>query len=374
MKRKEYRDAKLPGLVRTVLPSGFVTWSVAYTFAGRFRRFTIGDARRISTKTARKVALDIFAKVASGVDPQSEKVKARARANAGLDKPTLFGATFEDYLAKHGPTLKPSTLAELDRISKRVLIPKFGRRDLADMGPREVKAAIKNNQIHSALTGFFNWAKNELLISKSPLDGIRKPNAMISRDRVLTEAEIKIFWKACDKIGFPYGPLFQALLLTGARRGEIAGLKLDYIDRANMRITLPGTVTKNSKELEITITPQLEAILDHASKKDFIFGNPSGWSKAKIKLDDEMHKLAIGAMEIESEKGKIPDWRIHDLRRTAASGMASLGVSLPVIERCLNHISGSFGGIAGVYQRHEFRDEMAAAWATWADHLAKIVQ
>lgn len=368
--RREFRDDGMPGLWLTILPSGIKTWSARYQFAGLTRRFTIGVWPRIDNATARKIAIDVFRKAASGIDPQSEKLKQRARSKAGLDKPTLFGTAWDQYVKNHVRTLKASTRGEIERIGTRVLVPKLGRREVGDITPREAKALVKTNQLHSTLTGFFNWARNELIIAKSPLEGIRKPSAPVSRDRILTEAEIAIFWKACNRTPFPYGALFQSLLLTGARRGEIAGLQADFIDRRSGRITLPGELTKNGRPHEITITPQLEVILDGVElDNDLIFGKPSGWSKAKLKLDAEMATLASEAFE-----GTIPNWRLHDLRRTAASGMAALGVSLPVIERCLNHVSGATaGGIIGVYQRHEFRDEMAAAWKTWNDYVARVV-
>ena len=161
----------------------------------------------------------------------------------------------------------------------------------------------------------------------------------------------------------PFGPIFRALLLTGCRRSEIAGLQLDWVNGATKTIAIPGEATKNGRALDVHITRQLSTISEGWTHR-----KPSGWSRAKRRLDKAMAKEAVLVFE-----GQVPAWRLHDLRRTSASGMAQLEVSLPVIERRLNHVSGpSFGGVAGIYQRHTFAPEMVAAWTLWADHLEKI--
>ena len=142
MKRTEKRDSKIPGLVLTTLPTGFRTWSVRYVFAGHDRRLTLGDARKISTLTARKTALDIFAKVARGEDPQSTKTKQRARARAGLDKPATVGATWQDYIAAGRWEAEPPE-PRLSEFGRTVILPKLGRLELADLTARQCKTLRK---------------------------------------------------------------------------------------------------------------------------------------------------------------------------------------------------------------------------------------
>jgi integrase len=375
-KRAEFRDDNLPGLFLTVLPSGVRTWSARYRFQGRDKRFVIGKWPKVDIITARRVAGDVFRKAASGVDPQAEKIVQRRRAQAGLDKPQTFGAVWDRYLAEYvRPNLKPSTAAEMERLAKSRILPKLARQELKTIEPRQLKAlipaTITGNRVHATLRQFFNWSRNELLIPASPMEGIKRPVAERSRDRVLPDIEIKIFWKGCDRIGYPFGPLFQICLLTAARRGEVGGMTIDELNLAKGIWTIPGRRTKNKREHEVTITPQFKKILNRLPSHDeFVFGKrgpPSGWSKGKKRLDREMKKIAGEEFE------RFEPFRIHDLRRTAITKMAELGIGLPVIERVANHISGSFGGIAGIYQRAEFKSEMAQAWKTWSDHVAKIV-
>ena len=377
--RHEWNDDALPGLWLTLLPSGVRTWSARFKFQGRDRRLTIGRWPQVDVETARKAATAAFRKVALGIDPQAEKIGARNRARAGLDRIELFGAVFERYLNQHVRRhLKPSTQKEIERMARRIIIPRLGRRTINDVEPREIKALISaqapmtGNRVHSLLLAFYNWAKSELIVTTNPVAGIKKPTPEKSRDRVLSDLELRWFWRGCDKLGFPFGYIFQLLLLTAARRNEVGGMMIGELNRAANLWTIPPQRTKNGRQHIITITPPFEKILDKVPYYgDFIFGRktpPSGWSKAKARLDRIITEIAAN----EFEQPPAP-WRLHDLRRSAASGMAKIGIALPVIERCLNHVSESFGGLKGVYQRHEFSDEVAAAFKAWAKHISKIV-
>jgi integrase len=154
------------------------------------------------------------------------------------------------------------------------------------------------------------------------------------------------------------------MLLTGQRCGEVVGMRHSEI--LGDIWTLPPVRTKNKQRHEVPLSAQALAIIEAipAINADYVFtasetkrlGN---MSRAKAALDAKM-------------KPRTP-WVLHDLRRTAASGMAALGVKLPVIEKCLNHKSGSFRGIVGVYQRHSFLPEMRVALQRWADHVDQII-
>jgi integrase len=185
---------------------------------------------------------------------------------------------------------------------------------------------------------------------------------------VLSDAELKLLWRACDHEGAPFGPLVKFILLTGQRRGECAGLRWSEIDGDMWR--LPAERSKNGKAHDIPLSPQALAQI-HGVKRmgtQFAFsvtgnGGVSGFSRFKRRLDRTMAKLAGGA---------VPEWTVHDLRRTAATNLQKLGVRLEVTEAVLNHVSGSRGGIVATYQRHRYDEEKRAALNRWADHLAAI--
>jgi integrase len=157
------------------------------------------------------------------------------------------------------------------------------------------------------------------------------------------------------------------LLLTGQRRGEVAGMLWAELDLENALWTLPGTRTKNGRLHEVPLSRQVIGVvkgLPRISASPYVFSldgkKPiNGWTEHKKKLD----KIS-----------GLSGWTLHDLRRTAASNMAKLGVSLPVIEKCLNHVSGSFAGIVSVYQRHDYADEKQKALQQWANHVSKLVR
>jgi integrase len=182
----------------------------------------------------------------------------------------------------------------------------------------------------------------------------------------LSDDELRSVWNAAGAMGSPFGPFVQLLILTGQRLNEVAGMAWSEIDLTSGAWTLPRGRVKNDKGHEVPLSAPATDIIRKIPKVngcDLLFTTNgkrpvSGFSKAKIALD---------------EKSGVEGWTFHDLRRTMASGMARLGVGLPVIEKILNHSSGSFRGVVGVYQRHSFADEKRAALDLWGAHVARLV-
>ena len=229
---------------------------------------------------------------------------------------------------------------------------------------------------HARIAKFFSWLQTDRrLITTNPCSAVRRPDASTPRERVLTDGEIKWFWRACGQMGEPFGPLLKLLLLTGQRRSEVA--EMTWAELSGDTWSLPGERTKNGRPHTIPLSRQardLIAGVHRVAGAGYVFttngSTPvSGWSKTKKRLDARM----LEAARAEDAKAVIPPFTIHDLRRTAAAGLQRLGVPLPVTERVLNHVSGSFGGIVGVYQRHEYAEERRDALERWAAYAAKIV-
>ena len=179
-------------------------------------------------------------------------------------------------------------------------------------------------------------------------------------------------WVACETLGYPFGPMIQLLLLTGQRRTEVAGIRWSEIDLDKAEWTIPGTRTKNSEPHSVPLSDMVIGIIKSLpyiqSNQGFLFTTTgethvTGYSRAKADLDKLMA----------DEGDDLPHWTFHDLRRTTASGMARLGINLPVIEKVLNHTSGSFAGIVGVYQRHHFSDEKRNALEAWARFVQSLL-
>ena len=183
-----------------------------------------------------------------------------------------------------------------------------------------------------------------------------------SRANASTNKELKCVWNAAGNETF--GKIVKLLILTGQRRGEITQLTGAMIREDT--ITLPSPLTKNSRKHTFPLGSMAKEILNPPRPADAYFfpalGRTTpfkGWSTCKAKLD---------------KRSGVSDWTLHDLRRTFASGLASIGVTIPVIERLLNHISGSFSGIVGVYQRYDFMPEMRDAIARWEAHVEEVTE
>jgi integrase len=189
-----------------------------------------------------------------------------------------------------------------------------------------------------------------------------------ARDRVLTDEELRQVWQVAGTMGGPFGAMVRLLILTGQRRGEIARLMWSEIDLEKQLICLPRERVKNNRAHDVPLDAQAASLIQAMPRINdrFVFalnseGPINGFSKNKAQLDALL-------------PAEMPPWTLHDIRRTVASGMARLGVSLVVIEKILNHVSGSLAGVVGIYQRHEFADEKRAALQQWADHVDRLVR
>ena len=210
----------------------------------------------------------------------------------------------------------------------------------------------------------YQWAVKRGSLSANPFMGLSLA-AAVKRERVLTNDELRAIWRATARPG-PYNAIVRMLMLTGQRRGEVAGMTWDELAPDLSTWTIPGVRTKNGVAHIVPLSRQAQAILRGCPQFDdsaLVFpglkGPFNGFAKAKASLD-----RASG----------VQDWHLHDLRRTVATGLQRLGVRLEVTEAVLNHVSGSRAGIVGVYQRHDWAEEKRAALNAWGEHVAAIVE
>jgi len=372
--RQEIPDNFLPGLYLIVQPSGAKGWAVRYRHQGASRKHTLGSYPAIDLKAARALASKALCAVAEGRDPGREKILARAAKADSVDR------IVEEFLERHvRRSNRPRTVEGTERLLRRHVLPRWRgrmvheitRRDVLDVLDRIVDggAPIAANRVFAAVRKFFNWCVARDIIAASPCAGVKPPTVERARDRVLSDDELKLVWQAADKVGYPFGPLVQLLTLTGQRRDEVARLRWEEIDFDKRLWTLPRERTKADRPHEV---PLSDGVLDVLQAVPRVAGSPfvlatnngaspvSGYSSGKHRLDALL-------------PADMLPWRLHDLRRTCASGLARLGINLPVIEKVLNHISGSFAGIVGVYQRHNFADEKRQALEAWGRHLDMLI-
>jgi integrase len=248
-------------------------------------------------------------------------------------------------------------------------------------GPNDSRARA----MAAAFSMFFGWAKKNRHVSVNPALDLHKPKPSRARERVLNSKldvrradEIRWFWKAADKLSEPYGALLKLLLLTGCRRDEIAELTGDEVSDDLATLRLPGKRVKNHRGFEVYLPPLARDLLAGAKRFAgcrFWFSTNgqtpvASWSKAKRDLDAAMLRLA---RQEHGDEYQIEAWRIHDLRRTCATGMHGIGIAPHIVEAALNHISGHKAGVAGVYNQEQYSAEKKAAWARWASHVESIV-
>jgi integrase len=327
------------------------------------RRIKIGDYPALSPARAREEAEDLHAKVHLHGDPAIERRKNRIEAGKTFEK------LVQQYLDFKKDELRPRSFAEVKRhleVNAKPLhsLPLVSV-DQAVIAAR-LNAVAKNgvvaaNRTRASLSAMFVWAMGEGLATANPVINTNRREEK-TRDRVLSDAELRAIWQSLD--ADDYGTIVKILILTGQRVNEIAGLRWSEIGEGT--ITLAAERTKNARPHEVPITATVGSLLELRDKvdgRDLIFGRGdgpfSGWSKAKTALD--------------GRTGPLKHWTLHDLRRTAATGMAGIGIQPHVIEAVLNHVSGHKGGIAGIYNRAQYSAEKAQALARWDEHFGAVV-
>lgn len=367
-------DTDLSGFGARATAKGTLSYFVEYRLGGRqgrCRRMTFARHGVLTPDQARRKALTLKADLAQGIDVADVKQEHQRRLRADT-----FAEAAERYLALNGQHNR--SWKETRRLITYDALPDLGKRRI-DMIQRSDVAALIDcvaqrspsvaRALFAALRPMFKWCLQRGIIQQNPCDGLEAPKPSPSRDRVLDNSEVRALWHGTEQLGFPFGPLFRLLLLTGQRREEVAALRWTELDLETAIWMLPSARTKNAKLHLVDLSAQACDLLKPLPRtSEFVFSTngrtaPSGFSRAKMRLD------ALLAQDL---GGPVPSWRAHDLRRTAATGMAELGFPPQVVEHVLNHVSGVKGGLVGVYQRHEYRQERNQALQAWGARVEQV--
>lgn len=399
--RTEISDAGMPGLYLVVQPSAAMSWAVRYRHAGKPRKFTIGPYPAFGLAKARAAAGSALRLVSEGRDPGAEKAE---QESAKADISFLVPDVLDDFVSRHVTAKnRDSYVKETKRIIETELKPRWKHKHIQAVKKQDVVrllddivdrgAPVMANRVRALLSKFFVWAMERDIVDASPISSTRAPSVETARDRVLADEEVRLVWLAAGKIEYPFGPMVKLLLLTGQRRSEVAGALWAEMElEGNSRLWgISPDRSKNRREhfvplaastLEIiNALPKIKPSESAKAKPKYLFTTTgetavSGFSKAKTQLDAEM--LAIAKKEAQ-ERGDDPErisiapWTFHDLRRTAASGMARLGIGVHVVEAVLNHRSGSIKGVAAVYNRYDYAEEKREALTAWAAAVEKML-
>ncbi len=410
-KRREVLDST-PGLYLVIQTSGHKSWALRYKRGGKRYKLTLGtcDASgkelagepaiggHLTLPAARRLASEVHRQRAMGRDPVAERKQERHRRTlvAQDAQRTKFALAAQDYIEqqcrdkKGNRTWRKIALTlgldfqednPVPLLIKGGLAERWQDRPVSEITRRDVHAVVdearataipgraprtrgssgaREREMINALSGMFKRLLKRELVDSLPTVGLeREPSG--KRERVLDDDELQKLWKACDD--GPLGRVIKLMMLTGERRGEVAGMRWSELSEDGTW-TIPGERTKN-KRLHIVPLPGLaRKLIKVNGDTDLVFTtnrrNPvSGFGNLKYRLDARL-KFA-------------KPWRFHDLRHTVVTDMAELGVQPHIIEAVVNHASGHKEKIAGHYNHAKYTEPKRVALERWAAHVEEII-
>ena len=359
--RYELRDAMVRGLGVRISPSGTKTWFVMRRVNGNPIRVSLGQYPEVGLSEARLKAAEAVRQLREGKPARQAQ-------------PSLFEEVLEEWLERdQGRNRSASNVR--NALSNHALpylkgkaVDEVQRADILRLIDRLVEkgACTQANRVLAYLRRLFNWCVERDLIAASPVSGIKPRVRQGSRDRVLSENELGSVYKRSRDIDYPFGPIVQLLILTGQRLREVAHMRWSEVDLDQSIWMLPADRSKNGKPHAIHLSSEARRILaaiPQVMDSGWVFtttgrGPVSGFSQAKKRLD---------------KASGVSDWTFHDIRRSFATYLTEkLGVSPVVVDRILNHVSGTVTGIAAVYQRGQYLSDRKEALQVWSDYIQNL--
>ena len=380
---KLFFDGALPGFGLRVTSSGAKVFLIQYNVGVAKRRTALGTwGTELTVEAARRKAEVLRGQIRDRRDPVAERRAARAAtmkaeveakaaaAAAAYTVETLIGDWAAHHLAGRSASYARRVPVELRSALKLSLAAPAHAFDRADAvrvldTVKRKSGPVAANRLRAEARSCWTWAVKRGTLTVNPWSATPRPLARETpRERVLTDAELAALYSAAGTMAEPFDVLIRMLILTGQRRGEVAGMRWAELALEVAEWRLPGSRTKNRQAHVVPLPPIAVELLRSVKRREgsaVVFEGPrqtsvSGFGKAKSRLDKAM------------PAGSAP-WTVHDIRRTVATGLQRLGIRLEVTEALLNHVSGSRSGIVGVYQRHAWVTEKRAALDGWANHV-----
>lgn len=358
--QEEHPDHKVTGLRLRVGAGGKKSWIVRKRVDTKVINKKLGSYPPMGLAAARSAAERLL------------EALARDGSTEALDR--TFGAVADHWIEKVAKPKNASWQLQKRRLEMHVL-PAWRDRKIATIKRADAQELLDGiegqalpNQVRTIIKTIFRFALTRDWIDGSPIEGIAKPNEERERDRVLSMEEVASIWSAANLSGFPFGQYIQFLMLTAQRRTEVASMRWSDVDLDEAVWTIPASETKSDRKQLVPLAAPALAILKELPRLgDFVFTNDgnthlSGYAKGKARID----------AFIEAKGAKLTAWRLHDLRRTAATHMVRLGVTEDVVGRVLNHAPK--GVTAKVYALHTYAPEKRSALDRWAAELIRAVE
>ena len=364
----DYFDESLPGFGMRLSYGGTRTWILLYRHNGLKRRMKIGTYPALPLAAAREKAQAALREVALGNDP--------GEAKAAYLKSETVNDLAREYLAKHARVKKRSWQHD-ERTLRNDVLPAIGKLKAKDVKRRDIirildrvkeRSPIMANRTLEIVRKMFNWGISQDIVEMNPCLGIGRPSEERRRERVLTAEEIRRFWAAVTEEQSKAGFVFRLLLLTAQREGEVLKMRWQDIDEgAEWWWTVPGEVSKNGLAHRVPLSkPAIDLVQElraHRPDPTFVFPRRGGGAAATASLIRK-------PLNRVREKAALEDFVPHDLRRSAASFMTSMGIPRLTVAKVLNHAEA---GVTSVYDRHSYDNEKRRALSAWAARLEEIV-
>ncbi len=357
-RRQEYCDSLLQGFGLRVTKASVKTFYVRVRLRNKITRITLGKYPALSLADARAMA--------------QEKMRMALDGSLSLHEAHQITVkeAYERFIELYAKVKNKNWRVAQSRL--KPFLKEYGAVSLADIHRRDIISYLDNvmargthtqaNRAHSALSRFLNWCVERTYIEISPCYGVKKPAKENPRDRVLSDDELTKVYAACGDEAYPFGPLFRLLILTAQRRNEVSGMRWGELDFKGKVWTIPKERAKNGKAHMVPLSNEAIKILESIPRflhSDLIFTTNG---KSAVSGHDKVRRRIVAETGVEH-------WRIHDFRRTAASGMARLEVPPYVVEKILNHVTGTFSGVLGVYNQYGYDREKREALNKWAEYV-----
>lgn len=370
--RLEVLDSVIPQLALRVTPNGTKSFTLRTRVNGDQVRITLGEFPVISLAEAREQASEAIRLAKRGISPN--EVKRQEREEADRQRANTVAAIAYEFVDRYAKR-NQKTWVETQRKLEMHILPVWGSRPINEITRRDVisllddiedaRTAITANRIRKLLRQLFQWAVERDIIDTTPVVGRNAIVREVPRDRYLSEDEIRAVWNVCDDLSYPFGPLIRLLIVTGQRRGEVAGMRWSEIKDDNW--TIPRERNKSNREHVLPLSKLAREILSSVPKiddQDLVYSTTgttpvSGFGRIKGRLD---------------EGSGVSNWRLHDLRATVATLMeVKLRIAPYIISGVLNHSPASVRGITSVYSRADALDDRRDALEAWGSYLEQLV-
>ena len=394
--RMEIEDAVCPGLLLRVTPRGVKSFSVIYKvpgeggtnangrlIVGSQHRITLGSTPPLQLKAAREQARKIIQSATEGRDPRDDR-----RERNLIRHSNKFTTAQKRFIERE---IKPNLKAwkTIESVLRLHVEPHWGDRPIQDIRRSDVHELLDDlvergkmpiaREVRKHLSRFFNWAVDREIVKDSPIHGLKRGDLEKNEEagRALTDIELRYIWHSASGLGYPFGPLYQLLLLTGQRRNEWAAASRSEINTEKSWLEVPKARYKGGRDHIIPIVDEVGSIIDTlpvwSGNDYFIFSTRngvvpvSGFSKAKFRLD----KAILKAMKVGDLEAKLHYYRVHDFRVTCETRLAHLGFNQEIRDAVLGHAKP---GLQKTYNKYGYFEEKKAALAAYAKHIMEVMK